>query len=186
MSKSPKKSHREKSADGEYYYADGKRVKLDRADDLLAVDGRRLDAADLSASVRAAVERVARPLVSGMRLLDCAALDDPDALRAIAKTCVLHPVFRSHGAILVVLPEVRVEESRGAAKQRRLKEWLETHAANAVIKSQDDGCFTIELTSGYGGDALALANALAEEVNPEMAQAHFVRVVQRPSSTMRS
>jgi len=183
MGKDSNKRMRTASAGGDYYYyAGGQRVQLIPADDLLAIDDQSFAVADLPQAVRAAVERLARPLTSGVRLLERAALgDDPDVIRAMQQAHVLQPVFRSQGAVVVVLPEVRVEEGRGGAKQQRLERWLTEHARHTLIESQSDGRITVRPTSGYGGDALSIANALAEDVKPEMAQARFVRIVPRPS-----
>lgn len=178
-------ARRERGGGDRYYYAGGERVDLAPAEDVLAVDTRALAAADVPAKTRAAAERAARPLAGGVGLVHLSDLgDDAAAVEAKLRAAgVLHPVFRSHGALVVVLPEVRVEESRGAG-QKRLGAWLRTHARDVVVESEADGRVVLRPASGYGGDALALANQLAEQVGPEMAQARFLRVTPRPS-TMR-
>ena len=79
------------------------------------------------------------------------------------------------------MPEVRVEESR-PTKQKRLEEWITSHSEQALVRSRHEGQIVLEPVSGQGEDALAMANALMEEMNPEMAQARFVRVLPRPST----
>jgi hypothetical protein len=168
-----------------YYYADGRKVLLEAADDLLAVDERRLSAADVSDVTRAEVRKAARPLLSGMSLLQRADLGEgaPKVVAELERARALQPVFRAAGAILVALPEVRVEETREAQK-RRLDHWLASHAGKAEVEAEGDGRFVLTAASGYGGDALRLANTLTEQVNPAMAQPRFLRVTPRPS-TMR-
>jgi hypothetical protein len=78
----------------------------------------------------------------------------------------------------VVLPEVRVEESRGA-KRKHLADWLESHAQETVVTSRSADRFVLQPKSGYGGDALTLANQLTEQVGPELAQARFLRLLPR-------
>jgi hypothetical protein len=165
-----------------YYYADGERVELTPADDLVAIDDQRFARADLPERVRALVEKAARPLTSGIRLVDRSMLEhDAAALAALQKAGVVQPAYRSQGAVVVVLPEVRVEEGRGGATKRRLKQWLHRHAADADVDNEGDERITIRPKSGSGQDALALANSLAEEVRPELAQARFVRSVKGPA-----
>jgi hypothetical protein len=173
------------SGGGAYYYAGGEKVELTRADDLVAVDERALANAGLPEAIGAAVHKVMRSLSAGVGLVDCAKLggDVAEVVRALQAAKVTFPVFRSHGAVIVALPEVRVEETRGP-KQKRLADWLASHTDDAVVKSRREDQLVLEPASGYGGDALALANRLTEQVGPEMAQVRFLRVTPRPS-TMR-
>jgi len=170
-------------ARGKYYYAGGEKVELAPADDLLAVDEQALNASAVPKAVAAAVRMVIHPLADRIGLVSRADLgpNGPDIVRALESAGATHPVFRSHGAVLVVLPEVRVEESRGA-KQKHLADWLASRARDALIESRNEDRMVLRPASGYGGDALTLANQLAEQVGPEMAQARFLRVTQRPSA----
>jgi hypothetical protein len=166
-----------------YYYADGKKVALAPADDLIAVDTRTLNAT-LPKPLAATVRKSVRPLAGGIGLINRSALGSGAAatIQALVTAGATHPVFRAGGALLVVLPEVRVEESRPGAKQKHLADWLASHSHEAVVKSRDQERLVLEPASGYGGDALTLANQLAEQVGPEMAQARFLRVTPGPST----
>ncbi len=168
--------------DRRYYYAGGEKVELTPADDLLAVDEQALR--NLPQAIEAAVRKRLRPLSGGVALLHRADLGDQASgiVQALEAAGATHPVFRSRGALVVVLPEVRVEETRGGAKQERLAHWLASHVEDAVVKSRQEDRLVIEPKSGYGGDALKLANQLAEQVDPEMVQARFLRVIPRPST----
>jgi hypothetical protein len=170
-----------KAAGENYYYAGGQRIELEPATDLLAVDESALRQADLPASAKKALTKAARQLTSGISLIDRDAVDGVVA-DALANAGALQPVFRAMGALLVALPEVRVEFAEGAAKKQGLEKWLAARGDEAAIEKQSDGRITIRPTSGYGGDALAIANALAEEVKPEVAQPRFVRIVRRPGA----
>jgi hypothetical protein len=165
-----------------YYYAGGKKITLAPADDLIAVDMRAL-----SAGLPAAVRDSVRPLSGEVGLINRADLgsDAAATIQALKATGATYPVFRAGGAVIVVLPEVRVEESRPGAKQKHLADWLASHSHEAVVKSRDQERLVLEPASGYGGDALKLANKLAEQVGPQMAQARFLRITPGPSTFRR-
>jgi hypothetical protein len=157
---------------GPYYYAGGEKIKLTPADDLLAVE-----AHDMR-SLAGASSSVGRALRDGLRLVTKDELGD--AAEGLGGPKPKYPVFRSHGGIVVALPEVRVEESR-KAYQAKLDKWLAEHGDNVMVVSRSDDRMVLEPVSGSGEDALAIANDLAEEVDPEIAQARFIRVTPRPS-----
>ena len=163
-----------------YYYAGGQKIELTPADDLLAVDERRLAGAG---EVEGLVKQAARPLTGGIALVERKDLGAraAEVEATLRRAGALQPVYRAQGAVLVALPEVRVEESR-PAKQGPLEEWLRSNEARAKVASRGDGRLVIEPASGYGGDALAIAGALSEQVGPEMAQPRFLRVTPRPST----
>jgi hypothetical protein len=180
MARKPKDPGAADEPGGAYYYAGGKKVELTPAEDLLAVDERRLAGAG---EVEGLVKQSARQRAGGMVLVErkdlgAKAAEVVDALR---RAGALQPVYRAQGAILIALPEVRVEESR-AAKQGSLEEWLRSNEASATVASRGEGTLVIAAASGYGGDALGIANALSEQVGPEMAQPRFLRVTERPSA----
>jgi hypothetical protein len=175
---------KEPVAGDRYYYAGGKKVELAPADDLIAVDASALADRRVAKEIEATVRRNFKPLSGGVGLIHRADLGSEanEVVKALEEAGVTHPVFRSYGAVVVVLPEVRVEEGRGGAKQKHLADWLASHSKDALVKSRAEGRVVLEPTSGYGGDALALANQLAEQVGPEMAQARFLRIVPRAST----
>jgi hypothetical protein len=179
-------SKRRKSGSGDeaYYYAGGERIDLTPAADLLAVDEEKLSGKEVSESVRSAVEKAARSRMSGIALVHRADLGDRAAAveEALTRAGALQPVFQAGGATLVALPEVRVEETR-AGTQRRLERWLESHAESATVESRGEERIVLKAASGYGGDALKIANELAEAVGPEMAQPRFLRLTAKPSPT---
>jgi hypothetical protein len=101
-------------------------------------------------------------------------------VKGLGGTTPKYPVYRSQGAIVVALPEVRVEESR-KAHWAKLDQWLAEHGDDVTVVSRDDDRVVLKPVSGSGVDALTIANDLAKEVGPEMAQARFIRVTPRPA-----
>lgn len=150
-----------------YYYAGGEKVELARADDLIAIDG-----ADLSTPAS-----LGRALTDGLRLVTKDELSD--AAKRAGDTKSKYPVFRSHGSIVVALPEVRVEESR-KAQWAHLQRWLKQHGSDVEVVSRGGDRVVLKPVSGSGEDALTIANDLAEKVGLEMAQARFIRVTSHP------
>ena len=96
-----------------YYYAGGKRVVLEPAADLVAVDAARL-AEKLPELASDAALRAGKPLRDGIRLVQRATLA-PETLQRLRTAGVTQPVFRQGGAVMVALPEIRIED-KGAAK----------------------------------------------------------------------
>src|SRR5215207_835391 len=133
---------------GAYYYAGTEKVHLTPADDLFAVEGAEVRA------VAGASPPVGRELTGGLRLVS------RDELGAVAKglggSKPKYPVFRSHGAIVVALPEVRVEESR-TAQRAKLSKWLAEHGDDVTVVSRDGDRVVLRPVSGSGIDALAIA-----------------------------
>jgi hypothetical protein len=167
---------------GAYYYdVDGSRVRLEPADDV-AVDLRAAEAAGLSGDLLREVQRKSRELRGGIVLLHGG--DLPDAVTGeLDEAGALQPVFRAaDGSLLVVLPEVRIEaaDERQARKIRRALDGASV--ASEVVRDKGEQ-LVVRPRSHKGGDALELANLVAETVEPPMAQARFLRVVPRPSTT---
>jgi hypothetical protein len=153
---------------GCYYYAGGEKIELVRADDLLAVEG------NPARPARGAPSPIGRALTDSLRLVH---KDEIPSAQKPGKS--KYPVFRSHGAIVVAMPEVRVEESR-ESERAKLDKWLAEHEHDVTVVSRDDDRVVLRPVSGSGEDALTIANALAEKIGPEMAQARFIRVTTRP------
>jgi len=167
---------------GAYYYASGERIPLVRAGDLLAVDLREAGRSEPVAKSLGAAITSAKPLMAGMGLVDVKGLDDA-AVETVRQSGLAQPVYQTEGGTIVVLPEVRVEESRGKKERDSIRTWLSEHHSTLEFEENDDR-FTIRPRSGHGDDALRLANQIVEQLAPEMAQARFIRVVKRPSTAV--
>jgi len=153
-----------------YYYAGGEKIELTPAEDLFAIESRNVRSLPGSSPA-------IRSLTEGLCLV---APDELPASEGLDTKKPKYPVFRSHGAILVALPEVRVEESR--PKQRtQLDKWLKDHRQEVTVVSREDDRLVLEPVSGSGEDALLIANDLAEHIHPELAQPRFLRVTPRPN-----
>ncbi len=156
-----------------YYYAGGEKIELTPADDLFVVES------NDTRSIAGASQPVGRALTDGLRLVTKDELGD--AVKGLGESKSKYPVFRAHGAIVVALPEVRVEESR-KAHWAMLDKWLAEHGDDVTVVSRDDNRVVLKPVSGSGMDAVTIANDLAKDVGPEMAQARFIRVTPRPST----
>ena len=159
-----------------YYYAGGKRVVLEPAADLVAVDDARLaeKLPDLLASDAAL--RSGRPLRGGIRLVQREALG-PETLARLQSAGVTQPVFRQAGAIMIALPEIRIEDEIQAklAEVRRF-----AASTKQLITNDAEGHLTIQPPSADGGDALSLANVLVEQYKVTSASPRFLRIVPGP------
>jgi hypothetical protein len=167
---------RSRSRSGYYYYASGQPVDLVLDEDWLAVDTRKFKEAATSARLQAALLKGARPLRGDLILVQRQAIPAKQ-LDALTLHGAIHPVFRAQGAILIALPEVRVEES-SAVRLRALHRWIREHGNLATLVEDNGAQILLHPTSGHGLDAIALANHLTEEIGPEMAQPRFLRVVE--------
>ncbi|MFG0335004.1 MAG: hypothetical protein ACF8TS_16735 [Maioricimonas sp. JB049] len=164
-----------------YYYAKGKRVPLARSSDLVAIEDRAPEVCGLDDKECARLKLASRPLRGGVSLIERKELGE-QLERQFEERQLLHPVFEAEGALLVPLPEIRIEESR-PQQTAQLEDWLEEHAASAKVIKRRPGRLVLEPTSGNAEAALDLANRVHEQVDPEMAETRFIRVMPRPDTT---
>ncbi len=157
--------------DPTYYYAGKKKIELVPADDLFAIS--ESDMPEFKGLPQG------QALMGGLNLIPKAQLPTASPETQVEKP--RFPVFRSHGAIVIALPEIRVEETREGYLEK-LDQWISHHTDDVVVVSRDEGRVVLMPASGSGQDALKIANSLEEQVGPEMAQARFIRVTQRPDS----
>jgi len=162
---------------GHYYYASGKPVRLTPDGEWVAVDARGSDAAGAAGDLAALPSDASRPLCGDLVLVRRKALSTRQ-FDALVRQGAIHPVFRAEGAMLVALPEVRVEDS-SPERRRAVHRWLRQHAGDTEIVEDQGDRIVLRPASGCGQDALALANHLTEQVGPEMAQPRFLRIVDR-------
>ena len=164
-----------------YFYAAGKRVTLEVESSLWALDTEALAVAAIAQTLRERILADARVLRGKYVLvhLPAALLDELRAAHAV------QPVFRSAGAMLVALPEVRVEESRPETLQR-LRDWLASRRQWIDVSEPAAGRLTLRPASGEAEEALEIANALAEEIGPELAEARFIRSIERPEPGLKA
>jgi hypothetical protein len=169
-----------------YYWAGGEKIPLEDtaqvAVDVRAAQRAKLWDGELATAATEAGSKVTDDLV----LLSAAKLS-PKLRDRLEEAGALQPVFRyEDGTLLVVLPEVRVETkdpTTAAALQSVVEDW----ASDVELEQPRPGRFVLKPASGRGEEALELANHVSEEVNPDAAQARFLRIVpgSKPSPDQR-
>jgi hypothetical protein len=164
-----------------YFYAAGKRVTLKVESSLWALDTEALAAAIIGDTIRQRILADARQLRGKYVLahVPSAALEPLRAARAV------QVVYRSADAVLVALPEVRVEERR-PEKLRRLRAWIESRRQQIEVSETEDGRLTLRPASGDAVEALEIANALQEEITPELAETRFIRSIESPDLKLKA
>ena len=158
-----------------YYYAGGQRRGLDDSD-LVAVD---LDAVeDVEEDALEQLRSKGRPLTGAVVLVDSGTAAQVLGDR-LDQAPGVHPVYEAEGALVVVLPEVRVEGGDDA-----LRRVQQRASARAGVEASE-GRLVLRPRSGRGEEALAMANELAEAAGSEeldLAQPRFLRITQRPDT----
>jgi hypothetical protein len=165
----------------EFYYADGIRVELKRAPELLAVDVGRLHPG-LARMVETIARNAGAAERRGVVVLELRSLPSRVRDQLESQRNAMLPVFQDGDSLVVVLPEVRVEEERAATKKRML-DWLKSR--KDLEYDVQRGRIVIHPLSLDGRDALHLANEIHEELDPELSQARFMRIVRRPPAAWR-
>ena len=160
---------------GFYYYASGHPVELTLDETWLAIDTGQLKAAGITPRQEAALLKDAHPLRGQLILVKRQAIP-PKKLGVLSRRGVAQPVFNSNGALLIALPEVRVEES-SSQRRRALLRWIREHGDVVEIVEDNGAKIVLRPTSGHGVEAIAVANQLNEQIGLELAQPRFVRVV---------
>jgi hypothetical protein len=157
---------------GRYFYAGGERKALDPVDDRVAIDTRGAARAGLGDAVSALP--VVSQLPGGMTIVDRATLS-AELCERLKATGLVQPVYRSGNALVVVLPEVRVEleaDQRAAALDA-----IDASRVAAEVTDDTPERLSLRPRSGTGEDALDLANFIYERAHPAASSARMVQVV---------
>ena len=106
-------------------------------------------------------------------------LDDlkPDTLKRLRNAGVTQPVYRQGGAILVALPEIRIEDD-SEAKLAEVRKFVVGKVQ--PITSDAEGRLSLHPLSDDGRDALTLANELVEQYKLTSVSPRFLRVLPGP------
>lgn len=165
-----------------YYWAGDKKIPLEPSADWAAVDFARLGT--LAKSVRGRIEHggQGRVLRGSIHLVPRRAVPDEVYVK-LDRQAAAFPVYRHGKALLVVLPEVRIEAGR--SQRERIQRMVGQAPHGAAISEQRGQTVVLRPASGRGVDALALANKVYETVHPRMVQARFVRIVPKPDTWRR-
>jgi len=158
-----------------YYYAGGRKIELEVDDEHVAVDRAVAEAAGLTGK---AVDSGLPDLRSGLVLSVRASLGDK-VLDALHDAGALRPVFRRDQAVLVALPEVRVEYD-DLAQRTAVKKLLASNFHDAAISEETDDRLTLRPRSGDARDALKMANEIFEHAHPAASSVRFVQFIPKP------
>lgn len=162
-----------------YYYAGGKKIALKRDDELVAFDQAAAASAGVDARGLDAASGVRRG-PGGVLVAPRRSLGEPQ-VASLRKAGALFPVFRRDQAILVALPEVRVEFDD--ANQRNAVKALLASKADAVSVTQDaSDLLVLRPCSGNADEALRLANQIYEDARPAASSVRFIQFVPRPGT----
>ncbi len=161
----------------ESYYAGGRKVELDRDDSYVAVVEDAAEQAGLDAQVKTATRDSQRG-GGGVLLVDRSALDEK-VLTSLRDAGALQPVYRNDQAVMVALPEVRVEFDSAEEQQSVMDALAAKDAVPHKISQSTDYGMVVQPLSGKGEDALKLANDIQERAHPAAASVHFVQFVPR-------
>lgn len=155
-----------------YYYAGGERHELDPVHELVAVDVRGAEGAEpgYELGTLAVVSR----LPGGLAIVDRAALGDARHARLQAAG-LLQRVYRSGRALVVPMPEVRVELDAGQQEAVRAASAAAPMSVETVDETPER--MTLRPSTGRGEDALDLANFIYEHAHPAAASARMLQVV---------
>jgi hypothetical protein len=163
-----------------FYYADGSAVRL-APTDLTVVDLEAARAGDVPRSLVEGLQADGRQVRGSLTMVEQDALT-PDLERRLRAAGAVRPVFRAEdGALIVVLPEVRVEATN-AEEVTRVRRLVEATPVKARIVERRPQQLSIQLDEADGIEALDLANRIEEEIHPALSQARFVRIVRRPGA----
>ena len=158
-----------------YYYAGGTKIELEADHDHVAVDRAVAEAAGLGSS---AIGAGPPDLRSGVVLAARSALGEK-ALADLHNVGALRPVFRRDQAVLVALPEIRVEYD-DPTQRNAVKNFLASGRHDVSISEETDDRLVLKPRSGDAGDALKMANEIFEHAHPAASSVRFVQFVSKP------
>jgi len=163
-----------------YYYAGGRRIALEADPELVAVDEQRADAAGIRPDTDASATR---RLPGGVIVTLRSTFDDAQ-LAALQQAGALRPVYRHDKALMVALPEIRVEVDN-ATQHTAVRQALAAAPHAIVISSESASSLVLAPESGQSDDALDVANYVYEAAHPAAASVRFVQFVPRPGPARR-
>lgn len=164
---------------GAYYYASGRKVQLEKDEEHVAIDQKAAEKAGLDAQVRAASEGMPRQ-GGGIILAQRSALGE-ETMVSLRSAGALKPVYRRAAAVIVALPEIRVEFDTPEQRRAVMDVLAEDHAFPHKISESSGDRLIVSPTSGDGEDALKLANEIYERARPASASVRFIQFVPKPT-----
>ncbi len=167
---------------GAYYYAAGQKVELEPDEEHVAVDQAAAKEAGLDAKVSAASVAAVRA-GAGVFVTPRSSLT-ADTIKQLQKAGALQTVYRRDKAVVVAMPEVRIEFDT-PAQRARVMSLLSPNVSHFSITEDTSDRLVIRPTSGKGEDALNLANRIQEHASPAAVSVRFVQFVPRSNATAR-
>jgi hypothetical protein len=162
----------------ESYYAGGRKVELDRDENYIAVVQEAAHRAGLDAQVETASKDSPRR-GGGVVLAERSALDEKTIAR-LRDAGALQPVYRNNQAVMVALPEVRVEFDTAEQRDSVMHVLADRDALPHKISQSTDYGMIVQPVSGRGDDALKIANEIQERGHPAAASVRFIQFVPKP------
>jgi hypothetical protein len=163
-----------------YYYAAGRRVDLEPDDEHVAVDQDLAAKAGLDSEINTAAASGTR--VGGGVLVALRSSLAEKTITSLQKAGALHPVYKRQSAIVVALPEVRIEVDN-SKQHRAVMDVLAESGSNHAITQDTPEQIVLRPASGNGDDALKIANDIYERAHPAAASVRFVQFVPKPKTT---
>jgi hypothetical protein len=125
--------------------------------------------------LRASLKRAGQQLREGVVIVPRTAIPS-ERREAWEEVGALLPVYAQDDALIVVLPEVRIEGT-DASQVPAIKQWLKDARREAEVIEEQGTRVTLRPRSGRAADALQIANEVEEHVHPALSQARFLRIV---------
>ena len=166
-----------------YYYAAGQKVNLEPDEEHVAVDQAAAKEAGLDAKVSAASGATVRA-GAGVLVTSRSSLA-PDIIQRLQEAGALQPVYRRDKAVIVAMPEVRVEFDT-PDQRKRVMNLLSPNASDVSVTEDTKERLVLRPVSGHGEDALNLANRIQENANPAAVSVRFVQFVPKPKTNART
>jgi hypothetical protein len=165
-----------------YYYAAGQKVDLEPDEEHVAVDQAAAEKAGLDAKVSSYSSTSTATRAGAGVLVTARSLLPPDTIRQLREAGALQPVYRRDKAVIVPMPEVRVEFDTPDQRKRVMK-LLSPNASDVTVTEDTPDRLVLRPVSGHGEDALHLANRIQERAKPAAVSIRFVQFVPKPKTT---
>lgn len=159
-----------------YYYAGGTKVELQDDTEHVAVD-RSAAPGELMKSLSGSF--TGAPQQAGGVLIAPKASISAEQLASLKRAGALRPVFRRDRAMLVPLPEVRVELDN-VEQRESVAKVLADAGDKMLIAEEASDRLVLKPASGSSTDALNMANEIYERARPAASSVRFLQFVPRP------
>ncbi|MBV8292577.1 MAG: hypothetical protein JOY55_12330 [Mycobacterium sp.] len=105
---------------------------------------------------------------------------DEQTIASLSDAGALQPVYHHNNAVVVALPEVRVEFDTAEQRRAVMDVLAENEALPQNIAQSTDDFLTVRPASGSGVDALKIANEIHERGHDADASVRFIQFVPKP------